>query len=1021
MPSGWVFRRAGAHRWLLLALFVVLTFLTFTVSVVGGSAAAQRNGIAESVALAAPGARATQVSLPLGDDPLAQTAAADRLFASTFPGGAVEVVRTIAAGPYSAVVAAGPVSVGLRSYPNLESHVRVVAGRLPAAGDTHLDVAMDTAAASALKVSVGTHLTLQLDAGPVDAQVVGLFTYRQPADPLFYEGDAGPVAAIAAPQMDKLQASKAVRWTFSLDADRFEPSRIGSLIAAVTGLRRTVNNDVEVNTGSPVQYGDLSTTLTRIAGALDAARSVRVIPLLLVTVLGSLLLVQLMVMLQSGRRPEFAVLRSRGVGAGRLLAGSVVEAAALGVPAVVVGLWSAAAFAQGPGGVAALLTGGSVVAGAVVAVVAVTVGDVSGWIRPSSRSRFLGLWTPIALLLVAAAFSLARFAHLGAATVVGSDGSVRVDPVAVLGPPLLLVAAAVASAGMAAVLVRFTAQLLSGRRGVAVLPWWEVGRRWPLFAMVNVVVIAAVAIGLSAAAFDSTFNRFSAQLAALGNGAAVRVELPDVTDVGSGAPDPAGGITSAGGGTNVLVTDTVSGNVPSELTALASSRMGSILPSVPDGFDSHAAAALLRRPDIGLTLPPTAHRLALTVAVSAKPGNTGGVQGAPSSEPSLTMQVWLAAGDGRVVPLELGSVASAGRTGAAAHTTVHTDLPTDLSMPWRLVAVDTTGDSADNAMVSVDVVAISTDLGPVAADPTTVWAVQPVDSLVDPPELSARPAGQIGWSGDLPSNPAPVRLMPVSSASATVPVVINQAAARQFAAGVGSLLDFQLSATSRHLSTMVASVSPELPGPATGPAAFADLGSVLIALLRTSSALPATNQVWLDSPTPDATADDIRTAGPPGVSVVPVASGFAVPLLEPVDTAFHQASLASSLLAVLALVALSAALFRRRRGEARVLTAMGVGPGQQARHRSIEIGLGVVWSLLLGVPVGLICADVTVPYLARSALIVRSSLLPGVSVAPSVIALLAAGVFAQLLVAAAVGWWTLRSARPGARNSEVLG
>jgi len=1029
VPRSWVFRRAVAQRLMLLALFALLTFLTFAVSVVAGGASAQRSGIIDSLALAAPAARATQISLPLGDDPSSQTSAAGRLFAATFPGGVVDVIRTVAAGPYVAAAGggAGPVSVGLRSYPDLGAHVTVVSGRLPAVGVGPLTVGMSTAAASALHISVGGHLTLQLDAGPVDAQVVGLFTYRQPADPLFYEGEINPVAAISAPEMAALQGSKAVRWTFTPDPDRFDPARIGSLIAAVTDLRRTVNNDVQINAGSPVQYGDLSSTLIGIAGALDAARSVSVIPLLLVAVLGSLLLVELMVILQSGRRPEFALMRSRGVGPGRLLAGSLAEAVALGVPAVLLGLWFAALSAHGLGGASALSAGGGVFLVGVVAAAVVTAREVAGRVRPSMRSRFLGLWMPLALLLVAAALSLARFRRLGAATVAGSDGSVKVDPVAVLAPPLLLVAAAVFATGLAAVIVRLVTRMLSGRRGVAVLPCWEVGRRWPLFAMVNVVVIAAVAIALSAAAFDSTFNRFSAQMAVLGNGADVRVEFPNITDVSSGEPDLAGRIVPVAGGTNVLVTGTTSGNVTSELTALAATRMGSILPSVPGGFDGAAAAAVLGRSDIGLALPNTAHRLDLTVAVSAKPENVGGVQGYPSSEPSLTLEVWLAAGDGRVVPVELGSATGAGRSGGTARTTLHADLPIDGSGSWRLVAVDATGDGAGNAIYSVDVTAITTDLGPVAADPTIVWAVQPVDLLVDPPHLSARPAGQIGWSGELPSNPtpAPVRLMPASTASASVPVpvpvVVNQAAAQQFAAGVGSPLDLQLSATSRHITTVVASVSPELPGPATGPAALADLGSVLISLLRTTSALPATNQVWLNSPTPDVTADDIRTAGPPGITVVPVASGFAEPLLQPVKTAFGQAALASLLLAVLALAALAAALFRRRPGEARVLGAMGVAPAQQARQRSTEIGISVAWSVLLGIPVGLISADATVPYLARSALISRSSLLPGLSVAPSVIALLAAAVFAQLLVAAAAGWWTLRSARPGADPTGVIG
>jgi len=1021
-----VFRRAVAQRLMLLALFGVLTFSTFAVSVVAGEASAQRSGIIDALALAAPAARATQISAPLGDDPSSQTSAASRLFAATFPDGVVDVVRTVAAGPYAATGGdVGPVSVGLRSYPDLGDHVTVVAGRLPAAGVGPLTVGMNTAAASALHVSVGGHLTLQLDAGPVDAQVVGLFTYGQPADPLFYEGDIGPVAAISAPEMAALQGSKAVRWTFTPDPDRFDPARIGSLIAAVTDLRRTVNNDVQINTGSPIQYGDLSATLIGIAGALDAARSVSVIPLLLVVVLGSLLLVELTVILQSGRRPEFALMRSRGVGPGRLLTGSAAEAAALGVPAVLIGLWCAALTPHGLGGTSALLAGGSVFLIGVIAAAVVTAREVRGRMRPSLRSRFLGWWMPITLLLVAAALSLARFRHLGAATEVSSDGSVKLDPVAVLAPPLLLVAAAVAATGLAAVIVRLVARMLSRRRGVAVLTWWEVGRRWPLFAMVNVVVIVAVAIALSAAAFDSTFHRFSAQMAVLGNGADVRVEFPNVTDVGSAEPDPAGRIAPVAGRTNVLVTGTTSGNVPGQLTALAATRMGSVLPSVPGGFDGSAAAAVLGRSKIGLALPPTAHRLDLTVAVSAKPEDVGGVQGYPSSEPSLTLKVWLAAGDERVVPLDLGSATGAGRSGGTAHTTLHADLPLDDGVPWRLVAVDATGDGVGNALYRVDVSAITTDLGPVAADPTIVWAVQPVDLLVDPPHLSTRPAGQIGWSGELPSNPtpAPVRLMPAStaSASAPVPVVVNQAAAQQFAAGVGSPLDLQLSATSRHVTTVVASISPELPGPATGPAALADLGSVLISLLRTTSALPATNQVWLNSATPDATADVVRAAGPPGITVVPVAAGFAEPLLQPAVTAFHQAALASLLLAGLALAALAAALLRRRSGEARLLGAMGVAPAHQARQRSTEIAISVAWSVLLGVPVGLISAQATVPYLARSAVVSRSSLLPALSVAPSVIGLLAAAVFAQLLVAAAVGWWTLRSARPGTGPTGVIG
>lgn len=1028
--SRWVVARAVADRWTLVPLFMVLMLLTFALAgVVGRLDSAIRAGVTQTLDQAPPTERATQVALPLGADPRAQSAAAARLFGSVFPAGTVDVYRTVAAGPFGGSGAGTSMLLGLRGYPDLADHVRVLSGQLPIPGSDPLSLAMamTTTVADRLALKVGDGFTLQSDRGPVEAELVGLYAPIEVADPLFFESAGDPTAAVDQSALGHLAGDLTVRWTISPNAAHFDPDRTGSLIAAVADLRRTVNNDAAVNSRSVVQFGDLSATLAGMARALAAGRAVSPIPVLLLGALGLLLVVELILLLHGGRRTDTALMRSRGIGRSRLVAASAAEATVAAVPAVVVGLLAARWCSGGPTIDVAAALGAMVVGVAVVSAMVVMWRDVSGDRTRFTRIRWVVLLVPSVTLFVAAGLSLARFRHLGAAIVAEPGGSVTVDPVAVVATPLLLMAAAVVATGVAGLLVRLLSGRFSAWRGSAVLPMRQVDRRWPGFAMVNVVLILAVAGTVCTATFTATWTRLSGRMAELQNAADVRIELPDVSDVGYSQTDPGDRLDPASPGvvrTDALVTAVDSADVPMTLLALPGDRISASVGSVAGAFDAVAAGRMLRPAPIGLLVPVAARRLDVRLAVGAAVLDADDAAAAPVT-PALMMVMWLAASDGRVVPVRLGQPRGTGPDGRSSISTLHAQLPGGSGAPWRVVALDAVDEGTAAAAFSVDLVGLSTDDGsniPIGA--ADRWDAQTVDSVDAELNITTRSAGHIGWGAGIPAASAPVtvRLMPAAPADVPVPVMVDPKLAGTFGLGRGGLIEVRLAGTNRHLPMVVAAVSPLLPGPAAGPALLADLGTVMISLLRSTTAIPAINQILIRASTP-AAADAAAEARAvlPRATVVEVDQGAAAPLLQPVSAAYYQAALASLLLGVLSLSTLAAAQARRRAGEAAVLIALGCSWSQQVRHRCAELGLSVVWSVLLGVPVGLLCASVTTPYLARSALTTAAGFVPTLSVAPILLLGVAAVVAAQIVVVLAAGRTLGRSVRrgPGLRGGAA--
>lgn len=133
---------------------------------------------------------------------------------------------------------------------------------------------------------------------------------------------------------------------------------------------------------------------------------------------------------------------------------------------------------------------------------AITVRDFLAWIGvllvaeidDSGRLRSLAAGGTVALVVAAAAVALWRFRRTGSALVVDARGAVHLDPIAVVAPALVLIAAALFAGLMFGIGAAAVERLAARTRGLRlVLASRQVARRGVLYGVV--VLLIAIAVG----------------------------------------------------------------------------------------------------------------------------------------------------------------------------------------------------------------------------------------------------------------------------------------------------------------------------------------------------------------------------------------------------------------------------------------------------------------------------------------------------------------------------------------------
>ena len=1015
----WIFARAAAYRWNLVFLFLLASLLAGTFAGMRGYVdVSTADGVRATLARTPADGRATQLRTGLAVDPVAQTAAADALFGRVFQGTSVLIHRDVEAGPFLVEKPAGPSPLHLtvRVLPEIGEHTDVVAGRWPAtAVGTQVPMALLARSAAALQVGLGDTVTVAGDDTVVVGRVAAILRPIENGDPYLFAGNTDATAVVDSTA--EFTADPQVSWTVS-PSGRIAPEQLGPLRSELVDLQTTVNNDIAVNTGTVSQTGDLAATVAVMDASLTAARSVGPIPELLVAVLGLLLIVQASLLLGGIRRSETDLLRSRGLSAVRLAAGAGVEAAIVTVAAAAVGIAVAGIFTSISVTSAMVSAGLVVITAAAAAIVAAGRRKLSTD-SDSSRFRWVVLAGPAALLVVAAVIALLRFRHLRSAVVVDATGAARLDPIAVAAAPLCLLAVAMLAAATAGLLAGAGAAVLRRRRGILVLPANELWRRWPAFGMVSLLLGLAVASTATAAIFDRTWNDFRQAVARLDNVTEVRVADPRNGDIDIGTVDPAlrfDALPAVATATDALVTSTEIGDHTAELMAAPAAGMATVLPSISGGFDAGAAARELAYTPRGLEMPPGTGQVELELAVAATLAPPPDRSAPTATGVRISFIAWFAGPSGVLIPVPLGQLilripADAPADGSPAvvnQRVFHGTIPTGRTAGWRMVALDTTSDTDAPIVLSVDVRSVAmrrSPTGAATAVPTAglVWAVQPTDESIAGLNLTSRSEGSIGFGGAVPpATPvATIRLMP--DPPTTVPVVADQATAALLGLGPGDPLDLQLSATSRHVRATVTAIVPVLPGGSGTPRVLADLGAVSSQLLADTTSVPAPNQIWLQSASPQAAAAQAGALAGSGPVVTQVGSGMSAPLVRPVAVAFWFAAIACTILAVVSLGTIAVTMARQRRSDVAALRAVGLVARQQIALRCGELAATVLAAAVVGTAAAVVDSDLTVADMARSAVIGGALATPFPTMAPAGWLVLAAGGAAATMIIVGYG------------------
>lgn len=749
-----------------------------------------------------------------------------------------------------------------------------------------------------------------------------------------------------------------VTWTVSVDRATVEPDDVERLAGGLGALEAAFKASDAQSRGVVVSGGLVATT-TSLAARVGAFRQVAIVPVLVLGVVGAVGLGRVARQLVAGRRPEDALLASRGVSGRQLRMLAALETGAVTTLGAALGGGAAHALLAATTGAVAGLGPRALVAGAVTVLVAtVTTTVLAGRqlddiVRAEPRGSAAAgpVVTAVGLgaLAVAAGWRLA----------VAGEGTP--DVLAVSAPGVLLVVLVLLGVQAAGPAFGLLARRAARGRGLdRVLALRSAARR-PGVRLPALVVGLAVGTLVLASCFGASVALGGARVATLAAGADVRVTVATSGPVTGADVDRAPG-TAAGAvaGAAVVVRP---GSVGSDEVTVVAARPGDLEAVLRDG--AGIAEPLGGGPHLG---GPAVGEGGLSVPVHARLDLPGPLEEGYSTENislRVTGSAWFVDADGRWAFVRADGV-ELEAVGAGASGTLRLEVPD--AGPWHVVALDVAADdvlhngSSDDASLAGAGGAITVEVGAVTgadglAGPPT-WTRQPVWTPAD--EV---PAGTtLRWVG--PGGPT-------DPAAPVLPGVIDTTLARALDLAVGGTLPVTVAGTT--VDVRVSEIRDTVPG-ASSPAVLVDADALRTAQVAAGGAALRSEEVWLRADALDAAAAaaaselaaDLVAAGTWGTTHDDVAT-VAEPRGTDVPAAFWTAGLATVLLALAGLRSTTAAQAATREGETVALRALGLDGRRQGRLRTAETAWVLGAGTVVGLAVGVVVALVATPVLVRAA------------------------------------------------------
>ncbi|GAA5209704.1 hypothetical protein [Microbacterium kyungheense] len=683
-----------------------------------------------------------------------------------------------------------------------------------------------------------------------------------------------------------------------------------------------------------VDAADVADQVAAGAAALASAAPALVV---LVALLAGTAVAQLARLIAAAREHETATVRARGFSRTQAWTTDAAEGAAVALTGSAAGLVVAAAATAlaGVGPLAGLGAWPWALALAVLltAVFAVALRRGEGR-RTSARAPRATTAAVVVVLLLATGLVVWQ---LPLARGTGFDPIVAVAPAVVL------------SAGAVVALAVFGALAVAWARPAASAPGLEPGyparqvaRRIPIFAVAVLLVALTVAQAVFTAAYGATWTAMTSDSAAVRAGADLRVDTTPRAATPADVADAAAvrGVDAAAG---ALTADVEVGELEAQLVAVPAASLDTVVTTAGGLIDLDALDALDATADGAVAAAPVdlgdaATALRVTVDVA-------GIDGAYAVPVLLSAVVLDATGTPAVVGLA-GDPAPEGQ-GRVSYT-AQGDLPAGTA-PWRVLAVLLgTPPSPAPPQVSVALTAAEAvggaDLDLEGSASLTNGTREAVLWLAD------------GGSGADDGSGADGEELPVAAA-------VTPALADSLGIGVGDELEFRYSGVGRRGVAVVASLVDAVPGTSSAFALFAPMETLLVSQLQRGTSIVPPDAVWAAG---DTDAEDAFSAALGDRPVATSAPGVAADVVGALVPGWWIATIGSSVLSLVAALAIVQTLAIARRRELGVLRAAGVTARRQARMRAAELGGVFGAAVVLGAAAGVLVSVLIVPSLVRA-------------------------------------------------------
>ncbi|WP_026403592.1 ABC transporter permease [Actinomadura rifamycini] len=912
----------------------------------------------------------------------------------------------------------------------IERHARLTGGRWPGAGGEPADeveAVLPAPAAAALDVRVGDVLTLR---GRVDetavarVAVVGLFEVRDPrhhvwsGDRLITTGAErldyttyGPFVVRPEAFAERFAGGTGTeaRWTVMPDLRGVGADDLGAL-----GDRVARGSDALAGQGAGYTVVTELPELTgRLQGALQAARSTMLIPVLQLVLLAGCAWLLVARLVADHRRGEVALLRTRGLGMRQLAGLALAEGVLIAAPAALLGpllagpllrlagtapAVRAAGLTPGTGPLAPLYAVSVATAAACAIVLAVptlrganrTFVEARAGIGRTERGRLRRSGGDLALLLVAA-LAIWQLTRYGA----GGAGA-GVDPFIVAGPALGLLAGAVLLLRLLPAATRAAERFAAGRRGLApVLAARQVGRRPLRYAGPVLLLVMAMAVGVLSVTTMSTWRRSQLDQADFRGGADLRIAAA----TGGGGPTVlgAGGrfaaLPGVTGTAAVLRTGGSLGTGDATLLAADTGALAPLLrvrPGLRDGLRLGDLAAG-RLPAPAVAVPGTPGRLEFELRLTREGPPHGDTPEPPAAAP-YTVAATIADARGLLHRVDLPTVRADGRARTVAVRVA--DLAGPDGRPAFPLAVRafhySYEDGPPTGPMRLEVLGVRGDGRPAALPDGARWRI--TDDLAAP---GVRPVPNERAGGEIADLPIPAAAPPDASTRSrsvhavltapgapapaasgadaplpAVPGVVTRAAADRAKAGAGDTVT--LATPEGDQPVTVVGIVPALPATDPGlPGVLVDLPALQSARLAAGAdtADAAPGEWWAAVRGGDTGPAAAALAKRPAWGTVAadrsrLRAGLAdAPLGAALQGTLVLGFGAAVAFAALAFAVNAAVTAGERAREFAVLRALGVHPRQIAGTLAVEQAFLIALGLAGGTVLGFAVARLVVPHI----------------------------------------------------------